>query len=81
MHRIGYIIAWILARYERQTRWLLRGLTPGQYQGLHPTVGLLTAIGCLWFFGALAESVITKDSIVRLDQAVPHAALATVKLR
>ena len=35
-----------------------------------PDVGLLTAIGCLWFFGALAESVITKDSIVRLDQAV-----------
>ncbi len=70
MRGVRSVIAWILARYERQTRWLLRRLTPGQYLGLHLTVGLLAAVGCLWFFGALAEGVITKDSIVRLDQVV-----------
>src|SRR5215207_3443431 len=42
-------------RYDVQLRWLLRRLTPGQYLGLHLTVGLLAAAGCLWLFGGLAE--------------------------
>ena len=60
-------------RYDRQLRWLLRRLTPGEYLGLHLTVGLLLAVGCLWFFGDLAEGVITNDQLVRFDQAVAIA--------
>src|SRR5215204_1709940 len=56
-------------RYDVQLRWLLRRLTPGQYLGLHLTVGLLAAAGCLWLFGGLAEDLLTGDPIVRLDRA------------
>ena len=57
-------------RYDRQIRWLLRRLTPGQYLGLHLTAGLLAAVGCAWLFGGLAEDLLTNDPIVRLDRSV-----------
>jgi membrane-associated phospholipid phosphatase len=60
----------LFARYDRQLRWLLRRLTPGQYLGLHLTIGLLAAAGCLWFFSDLAEDLVERDSIVVVDQAV-----------
>ena len=63
-------VAKLQERYDRQLRWLLRRLTPGEYLGLHLTVGLLLAVGCLWFFGDLAEDVVTNDQLVRFDQAV-----------
>ncbi|HKH76693.1 MAG TPA: phosphatase PAP2 family protein, partial [Rubrobacteraceae bacterium] len=37
--------------------------------GLHLTVGLVAAAGCLWLFGGLAEDVLTGDPIVRFDRA------------
>jgi len=58
------------ARYDTQLRWLLRRLTPGQYLGLHLTLGLAFAGGCLWVFGGLAEDVVTGDPIVRIDPSV-----------
>lgn len=60
-------------RYDRQIRWLLRRLTPGQYLGLHLTAGLAVAVGCLWLFGGLAEDLLTNDPIVRVDQSVAAA--------
>jgi membrane-associated phospholipid phosphatase len=57
-------------RYDRQLRWLLRRLTPGQYLGLHLTVGLIAAAGCLWLFGGLAEDIVTNDPLVRYDRAI-----------
>ncbi len=63
-------VARLQERYDRELRWLLRRLTPGEYLGLHLTVGLLMAVGCLWFFGDLAEDVVTNDQLVRFDQAV-----------
>jgi membrane protein DedA with SNARE-associated domain/membrane-associated phospholipid phosphatase len=62
-------VARLRTRYERQLSWLLRRLTPGQYLGLHLTVGLVAAAGCLWLFGGLAEDVLTGDPIVRFDRA------------
>jgi membrane-associated phospholipid phosphatase len=63
-------VARLRERYDRQLRWLLRRLRPGEYLGLHLTLGLLLAVGCLWFFGDLAEDVVTNDQLVRFDQAV-----------
>ena len=63
-------VANLRERYDRELRWLLRRLAPGEYLGLHLTVGLLLAVGCLWFFGDLAEDVLTNDQLVRFDQAV-----------
>lgn len=57
-------------RYDRQLRWLLRRLTPGQYLGLHLTLGLSAAAGCLWLFGGVAEDVVTGDPLVRFDRAL-----------
>jgi membrane-associated phospholipid phosphatase len=49
---------------------LLRRLTPGQYLGLHLTLGLLAATGSLWLFGGLVEDLLTGDPIVRFDRVV-----------
>ncbi|CAN5610287.1 hypothetical protein BH24ACT22_BH24ACT22_21580 [soil metagenome] len=57
-------------RFDRQLNWLFRRLTPGQYLGLHLTLGLLAAAGCLWLFGGLAEDLVTSDPLVRFDETV-----------
>jgi len=63
-------VARLRTRYDVQLRWLLRRLTPGQYLGLHLTVGLLAAAGSLWLFGGLAEDLLTGDPIVRFDRVL-----------
>jgi membrane protein DedA with SNARE-associated domain/membrane-associated phospholipid phosphatase len=63
-------VAHLLRRYDAQLRWMLRRLTPGQYLGLHLTVGLMAAAGGLWLFGGLAEDLLTGDPIVRFDRVV-----------
>jgi membrane protein DedA with SNARE-associated domain/membrane-associated phospholipid phosphatase len=63
-------VARLRERYDAQLRWLGRRLTPGQYLGLHLTLGLVAAAGCLWLFGGLAEDVVTNDPLVRFDRAV-----------
>src|SRR5215216_6343979 len=63
-------VARLRTRYDAQLRWLLRRLTPGQYLGLHLTLGLLAAAGGLWLFGGLAEDLLTGDPIVRFDRAL-----------
>src|SRR5215204_4735845 len=63
-------IARLRGRYDAQLRWLLRRLTPGQYLGLHLTLGLLAAAGCLWLFGGVAEDVLSGDPLVRFDRAL-----------
>src|SRR5215213_633609 len=63
-------VARLRRRYDAQLRWLLRRLTPGQYLGLHLTLGLLAAAGSLWLFGGLVEDLLTGDPIVRFDRVV-----------
>jgi undecaprenyl-diphosphatase len=63
-------VARLTERYDRQLSWLLRRLTPGQYLGLHLTVGLVAAAGCLWLFGGIAEDILTNDPLVRYDRAI-----------
>jgi len=63
-------VARLRERYDRQFRWLLRRLTPGQYLGLHLTIGLMAAAGCLWLFGGLAEDILTNDPLVQYDRAI-----------
>lgn len=48
------LVTRLLTRYDRQLSWLRRRLTPGEYLGLHLTLGLLAAVGCLWLFGSVA---------------------------
>ena len=63
-------VARLRRRYDAQLRWLLRRLTPGQYLGLHLTLGLIAAGGCLWLFGGVVEDLLTGDPLVRFDWVV-----------
>jgi membrane protein DedA with SNARE-associated domain/membrane-associated phospholipid phosphatase len=63
-------VARLRRRYKRQLRWMLRRLTPGQYLGLHLTLGLIAAGGCLWLFGGVVEDLLTGDPLVRFDRVV-----------
>jgi membrane-associated phospholipid phosphatase len=61
------------SRYNRQLLWFRRRVTPGEYLGLHLTLGLLAAAGCLWIFGRLAEDVVSNDPQVSIDQTAATA--------
>jgi membrane protein DedA with SNARE-associated domain/membrane-associated phospholipid phosphatase len=63
-------IARVRLRYARQIAWVRERLTPGQYLGLHVTLGLLAAAGCLWLFGGVVQDVIAHDPLVRFDQTL-----------
>ncbi len=63
-------VARLRVRYDVQLRWLFRRLTPGQYLGLHLTLGLVFTAGCLWLFGGLAEDLLTNDPLVRYDRTI-----------
>ena len=66
-------MARLRSRYNRQLLWLRRRVTPGEYLGLHLTLGLLAAAGCLWIFGRLAEDVVSNDPQVSIDQTFATA--------
>lgn len=62
---------WVMAlqkRFAPQLSFLRDRLTPGGYLGLHLTVGSFVIILACWWFGGIAEDVITKDPLVQIDQ-------------
>ena len=61
-------MARLRSRYNRHLLWLRRRLTPGEYLGLHLTLGLLAAAGCLLLFGKIAENIVSNDPQVSFDQ-------------
>ena len=50
--------------------WLRRRLSPREVYGLALTVGLILAALFTWAFGTIAEDVLTRDPLVRVDTAV-----------
>lgn len=64
------MVARARARYAPQLRWLRQRLTPGQYLGLHLTLGLLAAAAFAWLFGGVLEDVIAHDPLTRFDQTL-----------
>ena len=63
-------VARLISRYDRQLAWLLGRLAPSQYLGLHLTVGLFAAAGCLWLFGGVTEDLLDNDPLVQFDETV-----------
>ena len=57
-------------RYASELVWMRQRLTPGQYMGLHITLGLAAAAGFLWIFGGVTQDVVAHDPLVQLDQTL-----------
>lgn len=60
----------IRQRFAHQIRFLQDRLTPGGYLGLHLTVGAAIIVLASWWFGGVAEDVITGDPLVIWDQKI-----------
>lgn len=55
------------ARHPQTWEFLVRRFEPGEYLGLHLTVGLVISIGALWLFGGVTEDVIHHDPLTQFD--------------
>lgn len=53
-------------------RFLQNRLTPGGYLGLHLTVGALIIILASWWFGEIAEDLLSRDRMVLIDAQVSN---------
>ncbi|MFY9561696.1 MAG: bifunctional DedA family/phosphatase PAP2 family protein [Terriglobales bacterium] len=54
-------------RHPEAWEFIVRRFQPGEYLGLHLTLGLLVSIAALWLFGGVTEDVIHHDPLTRLD--------------
>ncbi|MEO7962784.1 MAG: bifunctional DedA family/phosphatase PAP2 family protein [Gemmatimonadaceae bacterium] len=68
-------------RFPRAWRFVAARFTPGEYLGLHLTVGLLVSLAALWTFGAVTEDVLNHDPLTAFDTSLltairAHATLA-----
>jgi len=57
-------------RYPRFWTFVAGRFAPGEYLGLHLTVGLAISIASLWIFLSLTEDVLHHEAITRLDTTV-----------
>jgi undecaprenyl-diphosphatase len=54
-------------RYPRAWAFVLARLTPGEFLGLHLTLGLLLSLAAIWLFGGITEDVIHHDPLTNFD--------------
>lgn len=59
-----------LERHPRFWRFIAARFAPGEYLGLHLTIGLLVSLAALWLFGGITEDVIHHDPLTRFDLEV-----------
>jgi membrane-associated phospholipid phosphatase len=67
-------------RYPRAWSFLADRLTPGEYLGLHLTVGLLVAAVALALFAGVVENVLQPSHLDAADRAVPRLLQAALGL-
>ncbi|MFE1167831.1 VTT domain-containing protein [Nocardiopsis sp. NPDC058789] len=60
----------VLARYDRQVRWLGRRFEPHTVLGLQLTAGIAFIVAGGWFFGAVLQDVIVGEEAVRVDRPI-----------
>ncbi|WP_235432186.1 DedA family protein, partial [Nocardiopsis sp. RV163] len=78
-HNPGRVRAWagrqagrpsvrgVLARYDRQVRWLARRFQPHTVLGLELTTGVVLVTAAGWFFGSVLQDVVVGEESVRGD--------------
>jgi len=54
-------------RFARQIEFVEARLTPGGYLGLHLTVGAIIVLAAGWWFGELAEDLLTNAPLIGFD--------------
>ncbi len=59
-------------RFPALGKWLEARFSPEGNLGLHLTLGALALLAMAWIFGSIGEDVVTRDSIVLLDQRVSN---------
>lgn len=65
-------IAALRRRFAPQIVFLVNRLTPGGYLGLHLTTGVLVVLLAGWWFGGIAEDLLSTDPLIAVDH---HLAL------
>lgn len=58
------------ARHPRVAAFVVARLTPGEYLGLHLTVGMLVSLGALWLLAGVTEDVLHHDPLTHFDVTV-----------
>jgi membrane-associated phospholipid phosphatase len=71
----GRVLAWppinrFARRNPRFWRFIAARFAPGEYLGLHLTIGFLISIAGLWGFGAITDAVVNNERITRFDNTV-----------
>jgi undecaprenyl-diphosphatase len=69
--RLG-AFTWLQRRYPRTWAFVLARFTPGEFLGLHLTVGLLLSLAALWLFGGITEDVLHHDPLTTFDVTLAH---------
>lgn len=54
-------------RHPQAWDFVVRRFEPGEYLGLHLTIGLIVSIAALWLFGGITEDVIHHDPLTQFD--------------
>lgn len=57
-------------RHPQAWEFVIRRFEPGEYLGLHLTIGLVVSIAALWLFGGVTEDVIHHDPLTQFDMAL-----------
>jgi undecaprenyl-diphosphatase len=60
----------VAERHPRARTFLMARFAPGQYLGLHLTLGLAGSLIGLWTFGAVTQGVVTTGGLTRFDVAL-----------
>ncbi len=55
------------ARYPRASAFVAARFTPGEYLGLHLTIGILLSVSALWLFAGITEDVLHHESLTTFD--------------
>ncbi len=57
-------------RHPQAWEFVIRRFAPGEYLGLHLTIGLIVSIAALWLFGGVTEDVLHHDPLTHFDIAL-----------
>lgn len=63
-------VRWISTRYPRAWTFLRSRFTPGEYLGLHLTIGIVASAIGISIFGRVLHSVLGEEGLTRFDEAL-----------